>query len=159
MTLSWGHVLFELAKVLMQGAVALLVGFFAVRWALKRYKSEKTWERRLSAYADIVSALSEMRLVVGRWADEMESGREYNQSISPEMRGRYSAARRAFEGSSALARLLLPEDTHTLITKLDQDIAAIDEPDRWTAVNIEFSLIDDALHTLTAKGRTELGLG
>ena len=148
----------ELVKALLQGVIALAITYLAVRWALTRYKTEKTWERRLTAYADIVSALSEMRLVAGRSADDIEGMGEHGETTDAELVRRYRAARRNFEGASALAHLLLPEKTASLMVNLDRELRAIDEPDRWTAFNLEYSLLDDALHELIADGRKQLGL-
>ena len=39
----------ELAKLAAQFFGALVVARLAVGWALRRYKTEKTWERRLAA--------------------------------------------------------------------------------------------------------------
>lgn len=151
------QVAFELGKVVLQGAVTAFVAWFAVRWALSRFKVEKTWERRLGAYADVVSALDEMRLVQGRWADELEGARRRSDPSSLEHADRYRAARRRFEGTVAVARLLLPAETATLLTTLERDIEAADHSDAWAGHNLEYSLIDDAMGELVAQGRRALG--
>ena len=150
------QILFELGKLVVQGSMTALVAWLAVRWALSRYKTERTWERRLTAYADVVAALDEMRLVQGRWADEIEGARQRTKASEAEHHGRYRDARRRFEGTVAVARLLLPEETATLLVTLEREIEAADHTDAWAGHNLEYSLIDDAMGELVAQGRRAL---
>jgi hypothetical protein len=158
MELSWGQIGFELGKICLQAIGAMGIAWLAVRWALSRYKSEKTWERRLAAYADVVSALSEMRLVVGRWIDELESGDHVSGKSKAELQERYQGGRRRFDDALAVARLLLPKETSSALSELDGLIEGIDDPDPWKALNLQYSMLDDALHTLTLQGRAALGM-
>ena len=41
--------LFELSKLAVQFIGALVITWLAVKWALSRYKAEKTWELRMAA--------------------------------------------------------------------------------------------------------------
>lgn len=150
------QIVFELCKVGLQGTVTAFVAWFAVRWTLSRFKVEKTWERRLGAYADVVCALDEMRLIQGRWADELEGGRQSSHTSTLEYADRYHAARRRFEGTVAVARLLLPAEAATLLTTLRREIETADHYDAWTGHNLEYSLIDDAMSELVAQGRRPL---
>jgi hypothetical protein len=155
--MTWEQVVFELVKLAIQAAGAIFVARLAVRWALNRYKEEKTWERQLTAYADVIAALGDMRLIVGRWADETEGATNYTDEYKKLHQDRYRAAKRKFEEALAVASLILPKDTHSLLYKLDMDIEKITYEDIWDAYNQEYSLIDDALAELTAQGRDALG--
>ena len=155
--MTWEQVVFELVKLAIQAAGAIFVARLAVRWALNRYKEEKTWERQLTAYADVIAALGDMRLIVGKWSDEIEGGTNYTDEYKKMHQDRYRAAKRKFEEALAVASLILPKDTHSLLHKLDMDIEKITYEDIWDAYNQEYSLIDDALAELTAQGRDALG--
>lgn len=155
--MTWEQMVFELVKLAIQAAGAIFVARLAVRWALNRYKEEKTWERQLAAYADVIAALGDMRLIVGRWADETEGATTYTDEYKNLHKDRYRAAKRKFEEALAVASLILPKDTHSLLHKLDMDIEKITYDDIWDAYNQEYSLIDDALAELTTQGRDALG--
>ena len=149
---------FELCKLALQAAGAIFVARLAVRWALARYKEEKTWERQLAAYVDVCTALGEMRLIVGKWADQMEGARNYSDDFQKVMGDRYRNAKKNLENTIAVASLILPRETHNLLHRLETDIEKIDCPDdAYEAYNLEYSLIDDALATLTKQGRQALG--
>lgn len=155
--MTWEQITFELVRLTLQAAGAIFVARLAVKWALSRYKEEKTWERQLAAYADVLAALGDMRLIVGRWADEIESATEYTDEFKKMHEDRYKAARRKFEEALAVASLILPKRTHNLLHQLDHDIEAITYKDLWEAYNLEYSLIDDALAELLGQGRDALG--
>jgi len=149
---------FELCKLALQATGAIFVARLAVRWALARYKEEKTWERQLAAYVDVCTALGEMRLVVGKRADQEEGARNYSDEFQVLMSERYRAAKKSLENTIAVASLILPRETHNLLYKLEMDIEKVDHPDDpYEAYNIEYSLIDDALVSLTQQGRQALG--
>jgi hypothetical protein len=82
--MSLQQIVFEFCKVGLQGATTAFVAWFAVRWELARFKVEKTWERRLGAYADVICALDEKRLIQGRWADELERARQSSHTSTLE---------------------------------------------------------------------------
>jgi hypothetical protein len=155
--MTWEQVVFELVKLAIQAAGAIFVARLAVRWALNRYKEEKTWERQLTAYADVLAALGEMRLINGKWADEVEGGASYTPEYKQMHQERYRAARRKFDEALAVASLVLPKPTNVLLHKLDRNLAGVTYEDIWDAYNQEYSLIDDALAELTAQGRDALG--
>ena len=148
----------EVAKLAVQFVGAIAVARLAVRWALLRYKDEKTWERQLAAYVEVCTALGEMLLIVGRWADEIEgAGRRYNDDFKKKMTERYTAAKRNIENAGAVASLILPRETNSVLSKLARDIDGIDFEDPFDAYNHEYSFIEDALATLTVQGRSVLG--
>lgn len=148
----------ELAKLAAQFLGALVVARLAVGWALRRYKTEKTWERRLAAYVDALAALGEMRLVVGRWYDELITDRTVTDEQSAGQLARYQAARRRLDEGVAVAALLLPSESSGLLAGLDRALEAsrighdqVDDLDR------QYGVLDRALKELTRQGRAALG--
>lgn len=148
----------ELAKLAAQFLGALVVARLAVGWALLRYKGEKTWERRLAAYVDGLAALGEMRLVVGRWHDELITDRPVSDEQSAAQFTRYQAARRRLDEGVAVAALLLPPESAGLLAGLDRSLEAsragrdqVDDLDR------QYGVLDQAMKEFTRQGRAALG--
>jgi hypothetical protein len=148
----------ELAKLAAQFFGALVVARLAVGWALRRYKAEKTWERRLAAYVDALAALGEMRLVVGRWYDELITDRAVSDEQSAAQTVRYQAARRRLDEGVAVAALLLPFESSGFLAGLDRSLEAsksghdqVDDLDR------QYGVLDQAMKELTRQGREALG--
>jgi hypothetical protein len=146
----------DVAKLILQLAVSLVVAWLAVRWALGRFKKEKLWERRVEAYADVVAALGAMRLIIGRWADEMEGLRNYSDEAKQAFNDEYRSAKRRFEQAVAVAQLILPQESATALEGLARQLEADDGTDPFDAINAKYGIIDDGLCVLVAQGRIEL---
>ena len=150
-------ILIEVCKLIAQFFGAFLIARLAVRWALRRYKSEKTWERQLSAYVDAVTALSEMRQVVGSWSDEVLEHRSTTPEHDAELRDRYQKSKRRLDEGVAAALLLLPKDTAKLLSGLEREIQRSREGyDQLLDLDSQYEVLDKALKRLIAEGRRVL---
>jgi predicted HTH transcriptional regulator len=164
---NWGEclmkselIIVELVKLALQFPGALIVARLAVKWALSRYKSEKTWERQLSAYADAVTSVSEMRLVVGRWIDEEIESKPESEDSDTEHLNRYRTARRQLEEGLAAAVLILPEKTSAGLKQLMIDIDTAPRAESYLDhLEGQYSLLSQASKALIEQGRKNLGLG
>jgi hypothetical protein len=152
-------IIIELAKLTLQLLGALIVARLAVKWALNRYKSERTWERQLSAYADAVTAVSEMRLVVGRWLDDEMEDKSDSEERKAEHEQRYRLARRRLEEGLAAAVLILPNRTADGLKQLMIDIDNAPRAETYfDHLEGQYSLLNQASNKLIEQGRLNLGL-
>lgn len=153
------QVLLESVKLAAQLLGAVAVARLTVKWALSRYKSEKVWERRLVAYAALVTAVSEMRRINEGWMFEEESGRSTTDEYRETQSRRYSDAARKVAEESAIARLLLPASTSTILDKMDSQMAE-DTPDMgyYERLDIDGHALHTALEALIVDGRTILAI-
>jgi hypothetical protein len=157
-TMQTEILIFETIKLGMQFGGALLIARLAVSWALKRYKSEKAWERKLAAYVDAVTALSEMKLVVGRWIDELEQRRSTSPDWDEIQYKRYQAARRRLDEGVATALLLLPAKTTKVLTGLTRSIDSCKQgQDQHLELENEYDVLNQALKQVIEFGRENLG--
>jgi hypothetical protein len=152
------NIVVEIIKLCIQLGGALLIARLAVSWALNRYKSEKAWERKLAAYVDAVTALSEMKLVVGRWIDELEESRSTSPDWDTMQYNRYQSARRRLEEGVATALLLLPEKTTDLLTGLNRSIESCrGGQDQLLDLEEEYGVLSQTLKQVIEVGRENLG--
>lgn len=153
-------IIVELVKLALQLSGALIVARLAVKWALNRYKSEKTWERQLSAYADAVTAVSEMRLVVGRWIDDEIENKQASDEHDAEHAQRYRSARRRLEEGLAAAVLILPNRTSGALKQLMIDMDNAPRAENYLDhLEGQYTLLNKAANEVTEQGRQNLGLG
>lgn len=146
----------EAVKLIAQLLGAILVARLAVRWALSRYKTEKTWERRLSAYVEVVTALSEMKLIVGLWIDAIERA-HLLRSDEPAQRERYQSAKRRLDEATATAQLLLPPTTYKRLLTLDVEMEKAQRfKDQYEDLNNQYAVIEETLSSVLAEGRADL---
>ncbi|MCK1753820.1 hypothetical protein IVA78_00915 [Bradyrhizobium sp. 137] len=113
----------ELSKLALQFCGALLIAWLAVRWALSRFKSEKAWERRIGAMADVLSALREMLRVLAIWEDRELRGVDQNEEYEEKLRKRWQEAEAKFKAVSAIAILVLPREAADRIEMLERALA------------------------------------
>jgi hypothetical protein len=152
-------VIVELVTLALQLFGALIVARLAVKWALNRYKSEKTWERQLSAYADAVTAISEMRLVVGRWIDDEIENKQASDERDAEHAQRYRSARRRLEEGLAAAVLILPNRTSEGLKELMIEIDNAPRAETYLDhLEGQYRLLNQASNKLIEQGRLNLGL-
>ena len=156
-TSDWVKLAFQLVGAI---CVSLITAWLTVRWALNRFKSEKIWERRVSAYADVLSALGEMLVPVGAWIDAEHMGVVLSDETSNEFRERYQTALRKFESVSAMAEFLMGGETaKILIGVVDQLQQSSRNADSFYESNeAAYGIISKAVKQLTELGRRELGL-
>lgn len=109
----------------------------AVSWALSRFKSEKSWERRIAAYSHVLNALNEIQHVLGEWEDIEVTRREVSDLETKELRDALDRALKNLRGMRGEAQLLLHPSVDESIKRLP-DFEAVDWftsiEDRWVVV-------------------------
>lgn len=68
----------------------------SVRFALSRFRSERTWERKVTAYTEIFDALYHVQKGAKLEVKQIEEGGEYDEDYKKEV------GRKASEGNDAL---------------------------------------------------------
>jgi len=111
----WG----ETFKLLAQLGGAILIARWTVKWALGRFKSEKTWERELGVMVDLVRNLAELRRLAfihrGQVGAPIPLGEELVKDLLE--RARQQSADR--DSLSAAVRLMMPRDAGPVVDRLD----------------------------------------
>ena len=151
---------FEIAKLIAQFIGAGLIAWFAVRLALSRYKTEKKWERRLTAYVDAVFALAEMRQMIRRWMDSYVQNREPSEEQEAILLDRYQSARRKLDEGVAVGLMVLPWRTANLLSDFVKDFDAAQKGDSWFEVlDSQHVLINAVISKIVEIGRADIGAG
>lgn len=151
-------VVFEAVKLALQFLGALAIARLTVTWALRRYKAEKSWERRLAAYVDVVTAIGEMQHVIRRWMTDVEEHRDPSEDWNKAQRERYQAARRRLDEGAAAASLILSRETTATLSALRRDLEnAPDRHDYYKSLEHDYDLLAKALKSVVEQGRGSLG--
>lgn len=108
----------EVAKLTAQLGGALLIAWLTVRWALKRYKTEKLWDRETEALVTVLAAIGDLEAVNGRWIQDEVSQAGTTEANDAALRQRYWSAKARLEGVAATATVLLPQEMATIIDTL-----------------------------------------
>lgn len=150
----WG----EAAKLAAQLAGAYLIAKVTVAWALRRFKSEKLWERQLQAVADLISALVQMRSAWSKQLTTPPPDRYGDNPIEKQERDRRreetqkaaDAAVTRLTDAMSMVRLLLPGEATKIIEGFMQSIGHPPEKvQTWTQqTNYRIQCATDAIETL-----------
>ncbi len=153
-------VILEVGKIILQLAGAGLIGWFGVRWALGRYKLEKTWERRLGAYTDLLAAITDMQRVLSTWQNAIETNRDLDDEETIALRAQYDAGLKGMSQSQGLAGLLFPQAIGDLLHKLPIDLknASYNASTHWEAMDNSWGILRDGKIEIVAIAQAELGI-
>ncbi|WP_144223624.1 hypothetical protein [Mesorhizobium amorphae] len=155
-------VFIEAVKLLLQFCGALYIAWRTVRWALRRYKDEKHWERKLTAYSELTTALATLLNIVAEWEDQEITSRPPHGFTAEALRDSYWSARQKLEEARSTAMLLLPAKIADLLDDLVTALARndVDESHRHEVEQLdkEWKLVKDARDAIVAIGKGDLQL-
>jgi uncharacterized protein YeeX (DUF496 family) len=159
----WG----EVAKLVAQLGGALVIAWLTVRWALRRYKSEKMWERESVAMFDVLGAIADMKDVNSAWLDQLLRDQNVEEIISTDPKAeaerdaallsRWRDAKRRLDGVSAVASIVLSSMAEEALANLNAKLSQPFEDyiDDLTSTDVALST---ARATLIAIGRKRFGV-
>lgn len=150
------QILVETAKVLAQLVGTAAIAWFAVSWALRRFKREKTWEHQMAAYTRVVAAIGEMLVIVTQWIHDIETHVERVETYEKRRSERYAAAKVEFEQSVAIAGLILPDETYRVVAQLQRDLSRHDGKSLYEIYDGEAGLLRRALDEIVTQGQRAL---
>ncbi|MBI3504039.1 MAG: hypothetical protein HY059_04300 [Proteobacteria bacterium] len=133
--------------------IAVLAAYIAVPLALKRFKSERIWDKQLSTFSDIVESLSEMLRITGirldRHVERKDDDNERSKAYLSDLSDRYKKAERKLEGASATARLLLGPEVEKAINRFEKRMEqAAQAFDLFECLDEEGDAIKDCLESI-----------
>jgi hypothetical protein len=144
-------------SLLTSAITAPLAAWLAAHFALRRFYSEKVWERKTAAYSSIIETLHDMR----RWFDE--HGRAYGKAheISDDELRKLSADYREAEDRLARQldreRWLLPSIHSERIAQMRRDLDEADTERDWIGhLGTGWRAINSALDDMITLARDDL---
>lgn len=150
---------FELVKLVLQLGGAVIVARLTVSWALKRYKSEKTWERRMTAYIDALGAIGAMERISERQFDRAIEGRDTSPPQDEIELEEWRSSRRRLNENIVSARLLFSEKTGIILAYLDKAMASAAQNNFYVeSLDDTFGALRAAKDALIEDGRKTLKL-
>lgn len=152
------QVVFEFIKLALQFGAAIFIAWRTVQWALARYKAEKYWERRLSAYTELLAALGVLQQVLGVWEQSEVLDRKASGEDDADIRARYWVARRQLEEARSVALLLLPSEVGSTLYQLIRDLSREGHTSFFDKVIDEGGHVAEARNEIVRIGRKDLGI-
>lgn len=154
------EMVFEAAKLLAQLGGATVVAWLGVRWALGRYKSEKTWERRFAAFADILATLSEIQRVLDEWQEAEAIDRMLPGEKGRTLRADYDLALKSIAIAQGQAGIILPEEVGAILRRVPTDLSNAEYKAKtpFESYDARWGVVRDAMDRIKVIAKQELGL-
>jgi len=113
-----GDFLGNLAVAVLTATIAAIL---TVYLAMRRFRSDKWWERRIDAYAGIINALSDDRICSEKYMREYERQRQMDESERKKVQERDAAAYAVIQRAIDTGSFLLSDEANTALAKMQEE--------------------------------------
>jgi hypothetical protein len=103
----------------------MITAYFSVRLALKKFRTERWWEKKAETYTSAIEALFDIRAYSSETSDRLEVGRSLDDDRMQQLAKRSAAGRGELRRIAALGNLVVSKDC---ATRLDLLITELDDP-------------------------------
>jgi hypothetical protein len=101
------------------GLIAALV---SVRLALRRFRSEKWWERKASVYSELFESLFHVKTYTEHLLQKIEEGAQFSEERMKELGGRSRAGRDGIRRAAVIGTFILNDEAAARLAKLVSDL-------------------------------------
>lgn len=149
----------ESAKLAAQLVGAFWIARLTVQWALKRFKSEKLWEKQLALATDAVLTIRDMRRIAYTHLNYSIDRLTISDSHRKELRELGQSTNEKLQSQRASTLILMPEIGAILDdfeAKIKSTYPEEDHGDPETFLRAQISIMDQTVDKLVAKSRALL---
>ncbi len=137
--------------------VALLTAWLTVKFALRRFQSEKWFERRVDAYTKVIEALHFMKHCTERQLRAAECGTDIPKDIEEELVTSYRKGLSDLRRLTDMGALLFSPKAVAILDRLNIELlAATDEQTWWEHLDAEGAAISKSLRELRPIAKRDL---
>ena len=139
--------------------VAVISAYLTVLLAMRRFRTQQWWVRKVDAYMAMLDALHHAKGVTAMRLSEIEEHREYRNEHREQMQKKGSVAFGEIQKAVDTGSFLLSNKANEILKKL---IRALREPhnadDYYDHLGASFAAIEACLKELPVAARKDLGM-
>jgi hypothetical protein len=153
----------EWLKVLLSSSVvaALLVGIFGVvtlKLGLKRFRSERWWEKKAAAYASVIEGMHAMYDGAKAWADEANSEYELSEEWNAALREANMKGWAEIRKGASIGSFIMSKNAASILSKLVRELDAQDDKlPTHDFHSVRRNILSDAILQMTVEAKNDLG--
>lgn len=98
--------------------VSIISPIITVKLSMKKFYSQRWWERKAGAYSEIIESLSLLKYSLYEWLTELEDGRPLLEEYEKKLQANYRKSREHIYKVSGTGSYVVSEDTTTALTNL-----------------------------------------
>lgn len=139
--------------------VAVPTSFFSVYLALKKYRTEKWWEKKAECYINTVNAMNDIiRFSDNTLAEELD-GKSISNELREELRNQFHKGKMVLETQINIGRLLMSEESYKDLLSLDQALSKAEQAEEFTqliaGIRVE---TEDCISSFVPHAKRHLGV-
>jgi hypothetical protein len=124
--------LFKLTINLILGMITgLVVALVTTRLSLRRFYSERWWERTFEAYAAILEALYDMKRYTDDVIEAFESGRELSDEWRKQLHAQWRKGSNEVDKATAIGAFIISGEASRRLAKLKKELGAASLEESW----------------------------
>lgn len=147
----------ELGKFLLQAAISVGGAFLAASLATKKFRNDKWWERKVSAYAELVEALHKMKWPASEHMDAEIESRELSDEYSNRMWEEFQLARRNTWRIADTSSFLISCEVMEAVQQMEIALGKARNAQSWFEhLDVQYAAIDKCLARIKEIGKNDL---
>jgi hypothetical protein len=119
--------------------IAAVSSWITVQLSLKRFRSERWWERKVQAYEKIIGALHDSKAFADKHLEAEYSGRKISEEKDKELRSRSKVAHEEIEKAIDTGSFLLSDEALSRLKQYQKDMEKASDTRSW------FEYVDEDL--------------
>ena len=149
----------ELGKFILQAAISVGGAFLAAYLATKKFRSEKWWEKKAAAYAELVEALHKMKWPASEHLNAEIEYRKVSDDDSNRMWKEFGVARQNIWRLADTSSFLISGEVMKAVQEMEQDLGKARSAESWFEhLDEQYGAVDKCLMRIKEIGKTDLGL-
>jgi len=148
----------SLIQLTAQLAISIAAAFLAAHLAVRRFKTERWWERKLNAYTDLIDALSLVKWDASERYEAALGQRELNDEYSDEISAGQLAARKKAWQIAETSSFLISDQVLDAMQKMERGLSESRAAKCWQEhLETREYAADICIKEIKAIGAKELG--
>jgi hypothetical protein len=148
------------AGVMASTVTGIVTALVSVRLALRRFRSERLWDRKMQAYSSLFDALYHVKAYTERVVDQLEVHREIDSEHMKDVSDRSVAGYREIRKAVVVGTFILGPEAVTRLEKLER---TLDDPhhndDLYEEVSADLKAVTSAIDDLRPIAKRDLQAG
>jgi len=146
-----------LLKILPGIVTAILASYLATKWSLRKFYSEKWWQRKENAYIEIIDALYDLIQYCETQKEDYGSGTGYSECKIKKFRERYNRAFWEIKKTTDIGAFVVSSQAATILKELrDRPKLEWTENPPWEIYEQDYEYYKDALNKIIQVAKEDL---
>jgi hypothetical protein len=120
-----------IVDIIRSAIIIVVASWITVRLALRRFYTEKWWERKAQAYSEIIGSLARMRICFDRWWEELSEHKKISDEQRKKLNKEYRVTRGVLENASAVGSFIISEEAAKVLGSFLKELQKEDIQGNW----------------------------